>query len=513
VQQEFHGILFNDAAEAHGAESAKEPAFFTDLNLDQIVTSIVEGREEYNLKPFFYVPLKSGAAVRYRQEIIRDLQRQPILAHIGSFAQLMRTMREQLGRSSKAHYALQKHRWFLDAVDTYCVGVGCLGRDLGLAEVRSEGLLRFRAHLASYLHSEKLMTIRGEVAQLKADLAGIRYRLHIEGLSIEVSHYGSEPDYGEEVAQTFEKFRQGAAKSYEFDFPGHPDINHVEAAVLDRVALLHPQVFAALEQFCRERADYLDQTIRTFDREVQFYVAVLEQVGRLERGGLAFCLPVVSERDKAVECHEVFDLSLAIKLQAEASRLVRNDFHLRDAERILVVSGANQGGKTTFARTVGQLHYLAILGCPVAARDARLFLFDRMFTHFEREEDLGTLRSKLEDDLVRIHRILEQASARSLLIMNESFSSATLQDAIYLGKEVLRRVMDLDLLCVFVTFLDELSALGEQTVSMVSTVRAEDPTRRTFKIVRMPADGLAYAAAIAEKYHLGYESVKRRVAS
>jgi DNA mismatch repair ATPase MutS len=483
------------------------------LNLDQIVAAITAGKAEYNLAPFFHWSLRDVDAVLYRHEVMRDLEDADVLNHIKSFAGALRSMRETLKQADKRYYRHQKEALFLDAVDAYCGAIDLLARNLGLADLRSRGLLSFRDYLTDYAASDRFTSLLAETKKLKADLSTVKYTLQIKGGAITVRKYASEIDYAADVEETFRKFQQGTVKDYKAKFIESPQMYHVEAAVMDRVAALHLDIFFNISAYCQQNVAYLDETIGAFDREIQFYVAYLDYLAPLRRAGLSFCYPALSSRSKALRVHDAFDLALAHKLLAERATVVCNDFYLSGAERILVVSGPNQGGKTTFARMFGQLHYLASLGCLVPGVSAQLFLFDRILTHFGREETIDNLRGKLQDDLVRIHEILDQATAQSIIIVNEIFNSTTLQDAIFLGTKIIERITEIGALCVCVTFIDELSLLNDHIVSAVSTIVPERPAERTYRIVRKPADGLAYAMSIAEKYGLTRRQIRERIKS
>lgn len=503
-------ILFcTDQDRASGRPSA--PDFFTDLNLDQIVASVTAGKDEYHLTAYFHSPLQDADAIVFRQKVMQDLERPELFGHIKAFAESMRVMREHLARAEKLRYRLQKQRWFLDAAGVYCKAVTRLAEDLSRAQLAARGCSAFREYVTAYAASRRFRSLLGRTEKLTADLAAIRYTVLIDAPHVQVRRYEDESDYGAEIGAVFDKFKQGRGREYAFRFTDSADVNHVEARILEQVAKVYSDTFSELENYVEEHEDFADPAIVVFDREVQFYVAYLEYLAPFRNAGLNFCYPRVTRTSKEIYDYGGFDLALAGRLIGQNTVPVCNDFHLKGRERIIVVSGPNQGGKTTFARTFGQLHYLASLGCPVPGRQAQLFLFDELFAHFEKEENVANLHGKLHDDLARVHDILERTTPRSIIILNEIFTSTTFRDASRLSREIAGQIMQLDVLCVWVTFIDELASLSENTVSMVSTVVPDNPAQRTFRIIRQPADGLAYTLSIAEKHRLTYDMIKKRM--
>lgn len=506
----FRSILNEDAALTTNGSLAA-PEYFKDLNLDQIVEAIVARKAEYDLKPLFQSPLTTIREVEYRHEIMRDLENDPIFNCIAEFAEAMRQMRRQLAQSNKLHPAPQKERLFLDATRTYGTAVLRLDDQLSNLNVRSRGLRGFGEYVRDYTKSEPFRSRHAAADALLEELGSLCYSIHLQGNRVTVRRYEGQPDYSKDVARTFERFSQGEARDYLATVRDSIEMNHVEEKILSLVARLFPGAFSKLADFSKNNQSFADPAIASFDRQIQFYVAYIEYMRGFVATGLAFCYPEFSVDLDNIVARDTFDAALAKRLIDDGTPVVVNDFSLQAGERIFVVSGPNQGGKTTFARTFGQVHHLASIGCPVPGNAARLALFDRILTHFEREERIENLRSKLEDDLLRVREILRQATARSVIIINEIFSSTTLSDAYFLARQIMNRISQLDARCVCVTFLDELASANGKIVSMVSTVAPDDPSVRTYKVVRRPSDGRSYAVTIAEKHRLTYECVKARI--
>jgi len=515
--QEFPSLLSEQpppAAARAGLETNEHLSCARDLNLDQIVAAVAGDREERDLiTTVLRRPLRDAGTVRYRQEVFQDLEDPGLSAAVRRFAGQMSEARAHLRQLGEMRYRPQREGWLLDAAAIYCDAVASLAGQLASARLASRALLAFREYVASYVASAGFTALARDTHGQKDALGKIRYCTRVRGGRVEVSRYTGEADYSAVVLDIFDRFKQGAAKDYLIQYRVQPGMNHVTAQIAELVARLFPEEFTTLAEYCRQHAEFVDDGIRHADSELRFYLAYLDYITPVRAAGLSFCYPEVSAGSKAVHAAGTFDLALAHKLAAARQPVVTNDFALDGPERIFVVTGPNQGGKTTFARTFGQLHHLAATGCPVPGSAARLFLPDRVFTHFEKEENLAAMTGKLEDDLIRIGHILRAATPASIVILNETFASTTVHDARFLGAKLITKLQQLDALGVYVTFVDELASLGGQVVSMMSTIVPGDPAERTYKVVRKPADGLAHALAIAEKYGVTYEQLRERLTS
>lgn len=534
-------LLYPAGTRPRGGDAAPtQPEYFADLNLDQVVSAITAQRSDFELTPTYWSPLSGLDALRYRQEVFQDLERQELgdLARAIASRRLSFQFQYQRKALREDDRGLMHHyrtRSFLNAADEYCRAVLELCEGFASARSRSRALTELTRYLRKYVAGEPFRALHADVEQLQAALAEVHYVVLLRGNRLTVARYDDEADYGEQVTSSFARFRvSGASSPRDSDSSDWED--YASTGVLDLIAQLYPDVFARLDAFCGKHLDYLDPVVAGYDRDIQFYLAYLDHIAPIRASGLSFSYPRLSDADKTEQALDTFDLALAHSLLPHpdqgrrirprssqeaiprravtkpsrapgAQRVVVNDLVLNGPERILVVSGPNNGGKTTVARTLGQLHYLARLGCPVPGREASLFVCDQIFTHFERAEDSTTMTGRLQTELNKLHADLTAATGSSLIILNEIFNSTTSADALFLSKEILTRISDLDALCICVTFLDELASINRKTVSMVSLIDADDPATRTYKVVRKPADGKAYAHAIADKYGLGYEQL------
>lgn len=506
----FTSIL-DPGVDDRGSSSPPSPDFLADLHLDQIFAAVTAGYGDSEIASTFCAPLHDLRAVQYRQQVFRDLEDEHTRSSIQNFVDGIRAMRGRLTVARNAWHRLQRQGWLIAAIEIYCRTIELLGNNVADMRMRSPGLRNFAEHVTGYINGEAFKTLVAETQTMRDHLRRVRYMVHIEGLQVHVQKFNEQSDYSTAIAETFERFATEVSKDYRVALPEFNDMNHIEEQILECVARLHPEAFRLLDSFCHNHEHFIEPIVARFEHEIHFYLSYLMFIGRFRTLGLAFCYPDMTDDPGVMNVGDAFDLALAISMVQEQNRPVTNDFYLSGSERTFVVTGPNQGGKTTFARTIGQCAYLASIGCPIPASVARLTLPDQIFTHFERQEDLSTLHGKLDDELVRIHDILSRATDTSILVMNESFSSTTVNDALLIGREVLERIVTLGCIAVYVSFLDELSTLDPVCVSMVGEVARDDPTQRTFKFTRRPADGLAYAAALANKYGLSYDALGRRI--
>jgi len=517
------------------------PDYASDLHLDQVLTAMLQLRPQFTLAHLFWQLPRTVEEVRWRQEVLQDLQRSEIRSCVEEFSASCAEMNRAWAQQAKSHNLHQQRAWQLHAALVYLRAVNSFRTQLQSANPRSSGLGQLFEWIKDYCASQAFADLERDAKQVLALLQDVRYVLRIKGLSVRVSRPADEANLEALIEETFSRFAHDTSLtklettrdtenslldqeplsastglrvlSTDWELPpvqaNSGWMSYVETRILDLVAQLFPEPFRALEKFSSRWPRFRDQVLMDFEREVQLYLAYLDLVTRLQDTGNHFCYPTFATNTRSLKAKESYDISLAWELGKNGQHPVPNSFHLENNECILLVTGPNHGGKTSFARAIGQLHHLGMLGFPVPGLKAEISFTDRIFTHFERKETNERFTGKLKEDLVRIHNALDSATSSSIMILNETFSSTSVADARYLASRVIHTMLQKRIRGAYVTFLDELVNISDQMVSMVALVDPHDPTKRTYRLERRSPMGMAYALVLAERYGLTRESIMK----
>lgn len=270
--------------------------------------------------------------------------------------------------------------------------------------------------------------------------------------------------------------------------------------------------------------------LRAIAPEIAFYIGAAKLIQDLRAAGLPMCQPQLlppDERRMTVKGMVNLDLAMRLRRQHKdedlSPHIVGNDVSFDDEGCILILTGPNRGGKTTWMCAIGLLHALGQSGLHVPAESAAFSPVDAIHLHFPAEEDPTRESGRLGEEASRLRQIFSAASPRSLVLLNESLASTSSAESYYLARDVLSCLRMLGARAVFVTHLHELardcddindSVPGESRLrSLVSEVEEDEAAlRRTYRVRPAPPKGKSYAHEIARQYGISLDQLRGLIA-
>lgn len=482
-------------------ENYKIPSYFKDLNLDQVIDKILLEDNDSLLIETFQVLLQDREAILYRQDIFRDLEHENVYQAILRLQSCISQVYRIREYATKANHPIQYQKYMLDAMVLYYDGISGFLEETAFI-LKSAGLTRLHSLYTAYASSQTFLKLREKSKTLNERIEAVKYHLTLLPDRILFYFGGNENDFSQNIKDTF---LPDTKDSNEFIFFRQVTLTDLELKFADLLYKKEKSLFSEVSGFIDAYSDFISPLTVKIHRELKFYTSCHNFIHSLKSKNFSFCYPVVLEERK-VELHGVYDLAMASRFKA--SDLITNHFSLDEAHSGAWITGANQGGKTTFARSLGQIAYFTLLGMPVPCSYAKLPLFKGIFTHFCAEENAGTDNGKLKEELLHIKEMLTYASgSNNLFILNELFSSTTTSDAFDMSKLLVSRLTKLNSFIICVTHVPSLAAYCEDLLSLGTETGSQKSNRRTYHIIPKPPELTAYAADIAGKYGLTFHQI------
>jgi hypothetical protein len=457
----------------YGAE-----AVTADLELNTLLTAMAGG-DGFLLdvaRTALLCSLVDPEAITYRQRVLRDCLAQPaVIREIYDIAvqAILAEKRIWWGIMSKypeaiLHRSVEVMRLFMTALKQLRRVTDSHG-----GQFRSDGFTRFFAVITKELGDDYFAVVESNLKRLKFS-GGVL-------VSAGLGEGNAGTGY---VLRTPRETRRGLA-----DLIGVGNRSAYTLTISDRdeagaraLSELSGRGINHVANAMAQSADHILSFFRLLRTELAFYIGALNAHERLAAKSEPTCFPVPLPRtDTAFSATGIYDPCLALTI---GTRTVGNDISA-DGKPLVMITGANQGGKSTFLRSIGLAQLMMQSGMYVAASALRASVCHGLFTHYKREEDATMTSGKLDEELARMSDIIAHVTPGSLLLCNESFASTNEREGSEIARQIVRAMRGAGIRVCYVTHLHDLArSFYTEPGSAALFLRAERQPdgRRTFRL-------------------------------
>lgn len=495
----------------------------------------------------------------YRRQIFADILRLPEMRNtmlelfdkiqfMKDFSTMHRTSDEELGLWYLFHR--------LDELDGYIKIVETMRDCLSDERIQSEGLTKLRDFITELYEDAFFAEMKKDIAKLKLKASdvqsvtlGINVNERFEAISMGLVSVNKKPFKKSNIVSNFadaiaakEKIRDTA----DWDNDMHYQLIDAEKkqGIIDHVEK-EAGFYTALTTIVNTTADggatnstfYLDTVVNkmlgslvkklrdTLTRyadvaivnvsglvpEFIYYIRCAEIISSLMEKGCVFCeAKPETEGETSMVARGFYNLKLAMNME-DVSEIVPNDLTFNQKSTVYVLTGANRGGKTTITQAVGQLFVLAQGGLFVPAESFRYVPCDSIYTHFPADEDKTMDLGRLGEECVRFKDMFSKSSSRSLMLLNETFSTTSFEEGYYIARDSIKALQTKAVRTIFNTHMHKLGEDAEEltresnSAGVASLIMQTEEGKRSFRVALAKPEGSSYARDIAEKYGVTYE--------
>jgi DNA mismatch repair ATPase MutS len=323
--------------------------------------------------------------------------------------------------------------------------------DTHAPEFRSEGFKRLFTMLSTELNDEYLRTIGDHLQRLKFR-EGILMSAQLGEGNKGINYVLRKPRY---VAHGwFDRLRSrmgqrsGEKNGFTYEIDERDEAGYRALSELRNRGIA--QIAAALAQ----SIDHILSFFRMLRLELGFYIGCLNLRDVLLEKQEPFCFPVpIAEGQTVLNAQGLYDISLRL---TSPNHIVRNAV-TANGKALIVITGANRGGKSTFLRSVGLAQIMMQCGMFVPAESFSASLSQSVFTHFRREEDVTLKSGKLDEELSRMSGIVENLTPHSMVLLNESFASTNEREGSEIARQIVRALLEMGIKVLYVTHMFDLA--------------------------------------------------------